>query len=180
MNYSQEFHPSQPPNFLFRVKQQQKCKDLNSLLGLYLYRSNCITKKQQKDPRESTKKEKQRNTQQIRSYVSPQGRAACSPCTLPAHPVCSKLRMIQSRSEPDPHLSVCLLHAKCPRGYGKPGVLCGQATLPSSFFPSNKKARMFFLHHFSFFYSQLQYVFQISKLNFKFQKEKKKSNPCSL
>lgn len=177
MNSSQEFYPSQPPNFLFRVKQQQKCKDLNSLLGLYLYRSNCITKRQQKDPRESTKREKQRNTQQIRSYVSPQGRAARSPCTLPAHPVCSKLRMIQSKSELDPHLSVCLLHAKCPSGYGKPGVLCGQATLPSSFFPSNKGCSSYII----FLYSQLQYVFQISKLNFKFQKEKKKKpNPCSL
>lgn len=150
MNYSQEFYPPQPPNFLFRVKQQQKCKDLNSLLGLYLYRSNFITKRQQKEPRESTKKEKQRNTQQIRSYVNPQGWAACSPCTLPAHPVCSKLRMIQSKREPDPHLSVRLLHSKCPRGYEKPGVLYGQATLPSSFFPSNKKARMLFLHHFFF------------------------------
>lgn len=130
---------------------------------MYLYRSKCVTERCPKDPKESDRQEKQgpewRTTDQ---WPSTQGWVDCSPCTLlSAPPACSKM---------DPCPGVCLLHAQRPRSYGKPGLLDGQAERPCPFFSSNKKARMLFLH-LIFLKSQLQYIFRISKSNFKLKRK---------
>lgn len=54
--------------------------------------------------------------------------------------------MIQLKSELDPFLSVCLLHAKHPRSYKKSGILYGPAALHCSFFSSKRKAMILFLY----------------------------------